>query len=298
MSWRSVRRVIVKTALALTLFGVLFLGGLSWMHAQSFIMPHHSQPYQTPAAFDLPYEDVQLTASDGIELTAWYVPPPEGSSTTLIYLHGIGSNRGHLLDLADKLYDDGYGGLFLDIRGHGDSESVQRTMGVTEVRDVQAAADYLLQQPEVTRLGVIGPSYGASLAILSAAAVPELESVVAFSPYSALVDVVGDRARQMYSLPPRPAADLVVWWTNLYTGENAYNASPRAAMSQITERPVLLVHGALDGVIPIASAERIVAAGGDNVTYWLLENTGHATEAYVTRHRYNDLLAFLNAVYR
>jgi pimeloyl-ACP methyl ester carboxylesterase len=297
MIWTQVRRVLTRVVFALVVGAVLFLGGLSWMHAQSLIRPYHSQPNRTPGAFGLPYEDVRLTASDGIELAAWYVPPPSGSDDALIYLHGISSNRGHQLNAADRLYDDGYGGLFLDMRGHGDSESVRRTMGVAEVRDVRAAAEYLLRQPEVGQIGVMGSSYGGSVALLAAGEIPEIEATVAFSPYSSLVGVVGDRAQQMYGLPPRPAADLVVWWTSLYTGENAYQASPRAAMDEIAPRPVLLIHGRQDRVIPYTSAERLEEAGGENVTYWLLENIGHATDVYIIRNRYDDLLVFLNGAF-
>lgn len=285
--------------LVFALFTLTFalLASLSWFYAWDFMRPVYSTPAFTPASYDLPYEEITLTASDGVTLTAWYVPPPEGSNRALVYLHGISSSRLHLLDMAAKLHVDGYGGLLLDLRGHGGSTVDHRTMGVTEVLDVQAATDYLLAQDDVAHVGVMGPSFGASVALLSAAHIPQLEVAVAMSPYSSLVDVVGDRAWQMYKLPARPSADLVIWWMNAQTGENIYAASPRDAITQITDRPVLLVHGALDPVIPVVNAERIVAAGGDNVTYWLLDNVGHETDWYVTNHRYAEVRAFLDGAF-
>ncbi|MEM6527543.1 MAG: alpha/beta fold hydrolase, partial [Chloroflexota bacterium] len=270
---------------------------LSWMYARSFTVPSYSQATINPAVFQLPAQDVTITTEDDVDLAAWYVPPADSSDTVIIYLHGVGSNRAHLLEMASLLRGEGYGALLLDIRGHGESPAEFRTMGVHEVRDMRAAVDYVLAQPDANRVGVAGTSFGASVALISAGQIPEIDAVVAFSPYSSLVDVVGDRAWQMYRFPPRPVADFVLWWMMAETGANIYEASPREGIAQMGDRPVLHVHGALDPVIPPASAERIQAAAGENVEYWYLENVGHSTEAYVMSNRQDELVSFVNRAF-
>ena len=255
--------------LRLTVFAVLMLavwgmGSLSRFYAQDFLTPNNVTAGESPADLGLPMQDVQLSTSDGVQLTGWYVPPPAGSDDVLLYLHGIGSNRGHFVGYAAELYDAGYGGLLLNMRGHGTSDAVPRTMGIREVRDVQAAVDYLLAQPGVSQVGLMGASFGASAGLIAAQDIEAIETIVAFSPYSSLADVVGDRAWQMYRLPPRPPADFVLWWMWAETGENIYRAAPTAALQRITERPVLHVHGTADRTIPYAGAERILdVAGGE-----------------------------------
>ncbi len=283
------------TAFAVLLLAVWGMGSLSRYYAQDFLTPNNVAAGQSPADLGLPMQNVQLTTSDDVQLTAWYVPPPAGSDDALLYLHGIGSNRGHFVDIAAELYDDGYGGLLLNLRGHGTSDAVPRTMGIREVRDVRAAVDYLQAQPAVSQIGVMGSSFGASTGLIAAAEIDAIETVVAFSPYSSLADVVGDRAWQMYRLPPRPPADFVLWWMWAETGENIYQVDPAAALQQITERPVLHVHGTADRTIPYAGAERIVSVAGENVTHWTLDGVGHATEFYTLENRLDEVVAFLDA---
>lgn len=274
---------------------VVALGSLSWWYAIDFVMPSQSTSASAPADFGLTAQEIELTTSDDVTLIAWYVPPPDGSDDALVYLHGLGSNRGHMLEHAAALHEVGYGALLLDARGHGESEAVYRTMGVQEVEDVQAAVTFLQSQPQVAQIGVMGISFGASTGLIASAQIDAVETVVAFSPYSSLVDVVGDRAWRMFRLAPRPTADLVLWWMTAYTGENIYRASPEAAVAAIDSRPVLHVHGTRDGIIPYAASERIMGVAGDNVTHWTLEGVGHGTESYALQTRWDDVIAFLDA---
>ncbi len=293
MNRQAMRKGVNLTVFAVVTVVVLFLGGLSWWYALMFVTPGSSQPFWTPAEYGLAPTEHTLTTIDGIDIHAWYVPPPPGSDRVMIYLHGQGSNRAHFLPNVPPMYEAGYGALMIDTRGHGKSEMAYRTMGIAEVADVRAATEFLLAQPEVNHVGVMGASMGASIALVAAAQIPEIEVIVALSPYSSLVDVVGDRAQQMYGFPPRPTADLVILWMNLYTGYNVYDSSPKQAATMISERPVLLVHGTADPVIPVVSAERIQAVAGDNFTVWIEDGVGHETDWYTRRNRMDDLIAFV-----
>src|SRR5690554_1649079 len=72
----------------------------------------------TPAALGLPYEDVTLTASDGVRLHAWYVPAP-GARTTVLFLHGNAGNISHRLDKLAVFSGLDAAVLLLDYRGYG-----------------------------------------------------------------------------------------------------------------------------------------------------------------------------------
>lgn len=60
----------------------------------------------TPTEIGLAHESVTLTTSDGVALSAWYLPGTDGAG--LVVLHGAGSTRSDVLDRSAVLVDAGY----------------------------------------------------------------------------------------------------------------------------------------------------------------------------------------------
>jgi pimeloyl-ACP methyl ester carboxylesterase len=164
-----------------------------------YLHPMSAPPDRTPAALGLAYRDAPLVTEDGLHLGAWFLPGTRPES--LIMVHGIGSNRTVLLEMAADLHARGYNLLLLDLRAHGSSEGDISTLGVKEVRDIRAAAAFLQTQPEVdpNRIGIYGGSLGGAVALLSAGAIPELRAVVADSSFASARWVVD---HQLQSLQP------------------------------------------------------------------------------------------------
>lgn len=289
------RRIVVNlmifgVTLALVLSVLVLL--LARWQAQMLVHPMRFVHERTPADVGLSdYQTLTLTTSDGVDLAAWYVPPPQKPGGAIIYLHGISARRDQLLSEGRMFHDLGYGALFLDFRNHGESSGEVTTMGVLEVRDVRAALDYLLAQPEIDRdrIAIFGNSLGASTGLLAAAEMPEISAVLALSPYSSLLGVVGDRAATDFRLPKRPPADLVLWFAGRLSGTDLYAADPLAVIDQIAPRPILLIHGKRDTTTPYTSSERLIAAAGENTDLWILEDAGHGDffywepDAYIER---------------
>jgi pimeloyl-ACP methyl ester carboxylesterase len=109
-------------------------------------------------------------------------------------LHKWQSDRHSYDDFAKRLHDDGFGVLSIDGRGFG--ESTKKTDGSAVVAertddevkamlgDVGAAFHFLTEQKNVDpkRVGIIGASYGSSLAIIYAAGEPKVAAVALLSP--------------------------------------------------------------------------------------------------------------------
>jgi uncharacterized protein len=123
---------------------------------------------QTPAALNLPYENVEFQSRDGLRLAGWYVPCP--NSPTVILVHGLGGSAGAMIYHAGVLLKRGYGSLLIDLRAHGSSQGNTSTYGITEANDILGAVDYLQARPDVDaqRIGALGISLGAQ-AVLRAA---------------------------------------------------------------------------------------------------------------------------------
>jgi len=301
---RRVARLMVFAIVCVVLLGGAGLVYLAYLQASVLVKPVHLPVVNTPDVVGVnDYRTVRFPSADGVELAAWYVPPPTIDDTpgpAIVYVHGIGSNREHWFVELPLLYEAGYGGLLLDLRNHGDSGGEFTTMGVREADDVRAAFAFLAEQPEVDpdRIMFVADSLGGSSALLAAAAEPDVRGVVAVSPYSSLLGVVGDRATADFRLPARPPADLVIGWANMMSGADLYAAAPIDIVPQLVDRPLWLVHGEADLTTPPASTRRLAdalrAAGHDDVDVWLVPGSGHgamrATHAPEFQRR---LLAFV-----
>ena len=133
------------------------------------------------------YEEVSFPSHDGLKLLGWFLPAKVPSTVTLIVQHGLGSNAGDML--MNSLCLAGKAGGTVSISIFAAMEEVKATSrpwGRLELRDLESAIAFLKRtKPEATRrLGIYGHSLGAAVAIVGAARHPELEAVIAESPFS------------------------------------------------------------------------------------------------------------------
>ncbi|MBN2547787.1 MAG: alpha/beta fold hydrolase, partial [Anaerolineales bacterium] len=144
---------------------------------------------ETPADWGFTYEDASLTAPDGIRLVGWYIPPQSAAkdqpAAAVILLHGYASHRLATKSYAEMLARHGYAVLMYDQRASGESEGETLSWGWRDVADVQGAIAYLQGRPELAngKIGVLGCSTGAEIAIAAAAQQSAIQAVVADAPY-------------------------------------------------------------------------------------------------------------------
>jgi pimeloyl-ACP methyl ester carboxylesterase len=174
--WRYYRNLFVFTIIVLM---AAFYVILPVITAWQTIHPDRFPLAISPADIDQPYEDVTLTTSDGLDLRGWYIPSQNGAA--VITLHAYNGDRSGTIYHADLLADHGYGVLMIDLRAHGQSEGELFPLGWDADRDVSAALDYLQSRPEIDpgRIGVLGLSIGAEVALQAAARDPRIQALVA-----------------------------------------------------------------------------------------------------------------------
>lgn len=103
------------------------------------------------------------------------------SRTAVVVVPGFWRDRRHpsMLRLASHLLERGHSTVVLDPRGHGDSEGTYG-FNLHEHHDVAAVVADLLKSAAIDRVALVGFSYGASIAISTAARHAEL-------PFSSLL---------------------------------------------------------------------------------------------------------------
>ena len=121
-------------------------------------------------------EVVQIKASDGQALEASFYRPTAGRAQAVILVHDAGASRAQLEPMADKLSKQGFGVLALDLRGHGGSKSAKldweklsaddkKGAWASTPRDLDAAAEWLLDQPTINSTTLSLVAYGSGCAI-------------------------------------------------------------------------------------------------------------------------------------
>jgi len=123
-------------------------------------------------------ESVHLKAKDEVALEGTFYKPAAPQSPAVILIHDAGASRAQLDPLADKLNKQGFAVLTLDLRGHGASKSGaldwdklsdgdKKNTWSSAAQDVDAAASWILSQPNVrsTSLSLVGFGAGCALAV-------------------------------------------------------------------------------------------------------------------------------------
>ena len=244
--------------------------------------------HATPADHGLAYEDVTLTTSDGLNLTAWYVPNETGRGT-VIYCHGHLNHRGQMLDQAAFMHENGFNGLLFDFRRHGDSEGSLTTFGYFEWRDAQAALRYAVDvRGEQGPVILWGVSMGAATALLTAAEEPEIDAVIAESSFYAASETLRGDLNRMFGLPTVPFGFLTGTITELRVGIKIDDLDVGRAVSGLRETSVLLVGGTADRRMPVSNNERLydripgtrkqiyVAEGATHGDIWEMDREAYA----------------------
>lgn len=238
-------------------------------------MASRNLPNETPADYDLPFEEVQLLSSDGTPLVAWYIAPSNGA--VILLQHGYKSTREELLSEARMLYQHGYGALLTSIRAHDYSGGELITFGIFEMNDLQAWFDFLLTRAEVNpeKIGMLGNSYGGMLAIKFASKNQSIKAVIANSSFSSLNDTVATSIAYFSQLPAFPFAPLIVFWAEQKAGFSTEDIDATQWIAQISPRPVFLMQGGADVVVSADSGQRLYDAALEPKALWFEPNLGH-----------------------
>jgi dipeptidyl aminopeptidase/acylaminoacyl peptidase len=209
--------------------------------------------------------EIQLNA-DGLELVGeLYVPSGDKIHPALCICHGIPAappdptDKGYAL-LAQRFYHAGFTTLIFNFRGAGRSEGNLDILGWT--RDLQAALDFLYNLEEVdrTRFCLLGFSGGAAVSVYTAAHDTRVSSVVicacpaefrSLSQREAPLDTI-QRFREIGSIRDKDFPPSIEEWQRGFE-----TITPINWIDKISPRPLLLVHGDADELIPLEHAHRL-----------------------------------------
>ncbi len=286
--------------LTLILLAVLSIGGISAYVSWSLTHPDRQPLAATPKDYGLQYEEVAFTGrGDGVKLKGWLLPA-KNSSHTVIFAHGYGKNRLQedvpALTLAKELVTQGYNVLLFDFRNSGTSGGDITSVGQYEVNDLLGAVDYMKAKGPIGRhVALLGFSMGAATGILTAAREPEVEAVVADSPFADLTAYLEENLPVWSHLPAVPFNRAIMTLAPPVTGLEPSAVSPVREIGKI-QGPILLIHGDADHKIPLINSEKLLqAANSPDKRLLVIKGADHVKGFATDRPKYlQETLGFLN----
>jgi alpha-beta hydrolase superfamily lysophospholipase len=240
----------------------------------------------TPFETGIDWEDVRIpTANEERPLVGWWFPRPE-TNRVIIGCAGYRGSKSDLIGIGSALWRAGFNVLLFDYHGHGAYHGAPVTLAYRELNDFFTALDYAIDRVPNALVGVIGFSMGAAIAILGAAQRPDVRVVVADSPFATHHDVVSHNIQQVIHIPGQPFATISDYFLLRSAGYRGRDVAPLRVVSKLAGRPLLLIHGTDDTMIPVNHAHRLFAAAREPKQLWLAPGANHCGAYFIDRQGY------------
>jgi len=199
---------------------------------------------------------IQLNTADHVKLHAWFHPPANHTTPTIVYFHGNKGHIGHRAERVKGFVQSGFGLLLLSYRGYGGSQGKPSEQGLYE--DARAALYFLNHRGIQTHcIVLLGESLGTGVAVQMAREF-QVGALVLQSPYTSLADA-GKKHYPMF-----PIHTLL---------RDRFDSIQK--MKEITI-PVLVIHGDRDFVVPITLGKKIYTQANEPKTLHIYPGGGHS----------------------
>jgi len=273
--------MIKKIIVYVILISALVLLAASW-YFSSVILQLPSYPCNQehyvfcgePSDQDINFEVVSFTSIDGLSLPGWYMAATD-SNKAILLVHGRGANRTEGMRYAKPLINAGYNVLAFDMRHPRQDPEIISSMGFHEKKDVTAALNFLEKEKGIKEIGLMGFSMGAATGIIVMANDPRVKVGVFSGGYAHVMDVLAEQVKNMYDIPRYPLMPIVEkifeWRGNLDTNQ----INPESYISQISPRPVYIMHGSSDQMVDISHGQRLFEAAKEPKQFWRAQGGGH-----------------------
>jgi fermentation-respiration switch protein FrsA (DUF1100 family) len=237
------RRTVIVACLFVGLFGLAYGVGCAFQERMIFPREYANARVQPIPAH---VESLWITAADGTRVEGWFVPGagigPDRPGPLLMFFHGNGELIDTNLAMAELYRPWGVSVLLAEYRGYGRSQGDPSQAAI--VADMVQFHDTIAARPDVDpqRIAYHGRSLGGGVAAALGAARPP-PALILESTFTSLAAVARSRGL-LESLCRHPFhTDRVL---------------------PGLDRPVLILHGADDELIPPAHARRLHALTPDS----------------------------------
>lgn len=221
--------------------------------------------------------DWQLTSTDGLKLSAYYLPAEKDQHKTAIIAHGYMGQASDMPQYAKIYHDLGYNVLMPDARGHGKSEGDYIGFGWHERKDYLQWIDRVVKKDPQSEIVLHGVSMGgATVMMTSGEKLPDnVKAFVEDCGYSSVKGELNYQLKQMFNLPSFPLIPVTSLVTKIRAG---YFFGEADAIKQLNKnkRPMLFIHGDQDDFVPYSMLAEVYAATKGPKEQYVVHGAKHA----------------------
>lgn len=254
------------------------------------LRPFRVPIYLSPGFMGFPQEKVEIVTEDGVTLSGWWVKHPQAEGV-LIGTHGYIMNRCEWVPLLPLLFNEHkMSCLFVDHRGQGRSGKALCTFGRDEALDVRAMRKFVESRDSTSPRIWLGSSMGAAAIVYAAAEDPTMgEGYILDAPYRRLDEagrgwwlMVGGKALNTL-------LHFVLPFGSLMARFSPKSLSVEAKLPDLRGKPILLMYGTADPLVPVESAKLVHKAAGANAQLEFFDGAGHGHGRFREPERWHAL---------
>lgn len=244
---------------------ILLLLWLTGCAADGIFYYPNRRLYADPAALGLNHELVSYPSLNGKKLYALYFKTDQPPKGTVVFFHGNFGNVSNHFPQAVFLIKQGFDVLSFDYQGFGGSEG--KPSPKKTIEDGLASVRYAKEHLRGKGVVLFGQSIGAAVAAVTAARDTSVRAVVLESGFTTYRAITKDVMKRGWLTWPfsffLPA--LIV----------RRRDDPVDNVAAIAPRPLLILHGTKDKVIPFRMSEALFARAQEPKTFWAVEGADH-----------------------
>jgi len=306
--WRSFAVLILTLILSINAIG-LIIGSI--IYEEASLLPAYSHPLATQRlqqslkykGREMPKENVVIKSPYGYPLSGTFIPNPEPTNKTIVFVHGFMENRTVGLNYMSIYMQAGFNLLLIDSRDHGESGGDSVTWGNLEKYDLDQWISWVQQHFPNGTIGVHGISMGAATALLHAE-LNESNKRVAFyiadSAYSDFETLMELQINRYLDSNNSEIAKILLQYANVisyfHSRSTFQQASPLRAVQHVTT-PILYIHGDADELVPAYMSLELQEATKGPSEVFIFTNSTHGSAIFDDQKSYKEIVQnFIQAV--
>jgi dipeptidyl aminopeptidase/acylaminoacyl peptidase len=222
-------------------------------------------------------EEFQFRSDDGLLISALHLEPSKTNGHAILICHGLAHDKLSGIRYVQYLLKEGYRLILMDFRNHGQSEGTITTYGHFEKQDLLGAIRYLRKNNFHGKIGILGASMGASIALITAAETEEISGMVLDSPFGSLQKMCSAWAVKTTHFPEiflKLPMNLAYCWLYFMHRFWVPELEPALAARKL-KCPVFLIHGGKDQRIPPEHSRSIFENLSSEKELWIVEDVDH-----------------------
>jgi dipeptidyl aminopeptidase/acylaminoacyl peptidase len=271
-----------KLVLYMALFVIVWIFTVAFYGVFSSVKPKRYVSDETPADFNMSYENITLKTADGVKISAWFIPNDK-TKKAIVICHGYPFDKGNVLTFATFLRKR-YNIMMFDFRAMGRSGGWYTSGGYYEKRDLMAAIEYLKKDRGIGPIGVFGFSIGGSVAIMTAELSEDIKVVVADSLTASLEYVVDSMYRQ-FSFFKHPFVFMTKLIAKIFFGIDTSKVSAVRSAPNM-KSALLLIHGDIDDQVPVEESKMVYKEAKEPKELWIVKGANHGKAHAIMGRKY------------